>query len=133
MASDELDIATGLTLSMTGTSLSSRKITDYQLPPGRVAIHPASNQDTTGVLDSIAADLIDAGVFRCVLEHQQDYDYYADLKTRNTVTITTPSTATVVFTGIFEAYEPQQSVINEPMHADIEIRVCSQPVITGAS
>ena len=124
MASDAVDIATGLSISFTGlANLNNREILDFTLPPAMVEIINASKQSTTGGHFKIPADIKDVEPLVLVLHHWQDYDYFADIGTKAVVTITCPSGATIAFTGILQRYEPQQATLNGKMVAEATIEV----------
>ena len=132
MPSDELDVGTGCTVTLAGTGLSARQLEDFTPPAAVVDLLPASHQGSTIALDFIPADLADYGEFAGVLHHWQDYDYFADLKTKASTTVTLPSGATLVFTGLFYKYEPQSVTLNDRLLADFAIRVCSDVTVTAA-
>jgi len=132
MASPELDVATGLSMTLAGTSISSREIEDFTLPACEIDEVPSSHQGTTECLTFIPADLFDGGYFECSVHHMQGYDYFADVGISGACVVTCPSGATVSFTGFIKAYTPRSSTLNGPMLADVRIRVCSDPVIVDA-
>ena len=135
MPSDELDVAVGLTFSMTGTNLNLRKIEDFTPPGGEIEEIPASHQGTTGALFSIPADLPEMGTFEFVVHHQQDYDWIADLgkvTTSNGCVVTLPSGATISFDGWLKAYKPQRAPLNNKMVADVTVKITTKPGIVAA-
>lgn len=130
MPSAEVDVATGLTFSLVGTSLSSRKIEDFTLPSGVLEMIQTSHQGTTGGHTYMAADIYEAGSFEFTLQHMQGYDFYADLGVEGAATITTPSGATITFTGILASYTPQNSTLNGKMLADVSVKVDGSVTVT---
>ncbi|NIO43787.1 MAG: hypothetical protein GTO41_28695 [Burkholderiales bacterium] len=132
MASGEIDVAVGCTLAMVGTSLGTRQLVDFTPPASEVDIIDSSHQGTTTAKTFIAADLADYGSFEGTLHHWQDYDHYADTGVSGAVTITLPSGATLVFTGILQSYTPQQATLNEKMLADVVIKVSGDVTVTAA-
>ena len=124
MPSPEVDIATGASLSFTGlAALNAREILDFTPPEAAVETENISNQSTTGGHGKVAKDIHNIGSLILILHHFQDYDYFADIGTKAAVTMTMPSTATIVFTGILVRYTPQQATLNEKMTAEVEIEI----------
>jgi hypothetical protein len=124
MASPEVDIATGCSISFTGlANLNAREILDFKQPAVRALIEDISNQQSTVGHKKIARDLKEFDTLNLVLHHFQDYQYYTDVGTKAVVTLTLPSGATMVFTGILAEYDPQEATLNEKMVANVVIEV----------
>lgn len=124
MASPAVGIATGASLSFTGlTDLNNREILDFTLPEASVDVILASHQGSLTAHKYIAAVLKEYGSLVLILHHWQDYNYFSDIGTKNRVTITLPSTATITFTGILQRYTPQQATLNDKMSAEAEIKL----------
>ncbi len=124
MASPEVDIATGASISFTGlANLNAREILDFKQPAVRALIEDISNQASTVGHKKIARDLKEFDTLNLVLHHFQDYDYAADVGTKAVVVLTLPSAATMTFTGILALYDPQEATLNEKMVANVEIEV----------
>lgn len=124
MASDAVDIATGASLSFTGlTNLNNREILDFTLPEAFAELINISNQSTVGGHKQIAANIHTIEPLRLLVHHWQDYDYFADIGTKDTVVFTCPSGATITFTGILQRYAPQDATLNDKMTAEVIIAV----------
>ncbi len=133
MASDEVDIAVGLSIAGFPTVLASRQIVDYTLPACLVDIINKSHQGTTGNHTKMAADLKDGGQLELTVHHFQDYDYWAEVGTEGTCTVTLPSGATLAFTAVYESYTPQNAPLNGKMVADAVLTVSSNVIVTAAA
>ena len=133
MASPEVDIATGCSISFTGlANLNNREILDFKQPAVRALIEDISNQASTVGHKKIARDLKEFDSLNLVLHHFQDYQYYNDVGTKAQVTLTLPSGATMVFYGILEEYDPQDATLNEKMTANVTIAVSADASATPA-
>jgi hypothetical protein len=131
MASPEVDIATGCSISFTGLAgLNAREILDFKQPAVRALIEDVSNQASTVGHKKIARDLKEFDNLTLVLHHFQDYDYPADVGTKAAITLTLPSGATVAFYGILEEYDPQEATLNEKMVANVSIAVSADTAAT---
>lgn len=124
MASPEVDIATGASISFTGLDgLTAREILDFTPPEAMVELENISCQATTGGHKQIAREIHTIGPLILSVHHFQDYDYFADIGTKAACVLTLPSAATVTFTGILVRYTPQQATLNEKMTAEVEIGI----------
>lgn len=134
MASDEADVAVGLTFSMTGfAALNAREILDFTLPPAMKEILNISHQGSTLGQKKKAVVLKDVEPLVLILHHWQDYDYFADIDSADApvvCTITCPSGATIAFYGILARYEPQQATLNDKMTAQATIEVSNDTAAT---
>lgn len=118
MPSPEKDIAVGLSFTYGTTNIDGRKILDYTLPECIAPLVEQSDQSSTNHLEFVGADLTDAGKFRVVVYHWQDYDYWSEVGQTAALVITTPSGATITCQAVYESYTPQQATLNDRMLAE---------------
>lgn len=145
MASPTLDIAVGidmLTGSWTNVPLiASMPITDVKLPGGEIEVHNSSHQGLRGTnahaaQTFIPADLYDCGTFECTVQHKQDDDFYAEIgKTEVAARINLPHNTNcyLTFAAIIQSYQPQNTTLNEPMLADVVVKVNGDVAPTTAA
>ena len=140
--SPELDISVGITLAFANASLpllDARLITDVTLPGAEIEVFDSSHQST---LDAeagrtfIPGDVYDCGNFECTVQHKQDVDYFGEVGLETTVTLELPHKPGVmrsklVFAGILQSYKVQNTPFNEPMFADVVIKVSGDVVPTA--
>ena len=138
-ASPELDISVGITLAFANANvplLDVRLITDVTLPGAEMDVFESSHQGTTVAKTFIPGDLYDCGTFECTVQHKQDADYFAEVGLETTVTLELPhkpsaTRSKLVFGGVIQSYKPQNTPLNEPMFADVVIKVSGDVVVTA--
>lgn len=127
MASDKVDIAVGMTFSMTGfAGLNALELLDFTEPESSKEMENVSHQGSLKGHGYRAKKLKEGGTLVLIVHHDQDYDYQADVDAALlpvACTLTRPSGATVAFFGILMRYTPQQATLNDKMVAEVEIQV----------
>ena len=125
MASPALDIGVGLSFTLVGsTVVDVMPITDFTLPGAEIEVFDSSHQGSTTAKSFIPADLYDCGTFECTVQLKQDADFYAEVGTHGAVVVTLPyGSSSLGFDGILQSFQPQNTTLNEPMYADLVIKV----------
>lgn len=127
------DVAVGLVFGIAGIT-SAWQIEDFTLPGMAGDVISASHQGTTPpYMDFVAADLADGGAFECTVQHDQDYDYWADYGITGACVVTCPSGTLIGFSGIFQSYTPQSATLNEKMLADVVVKLTGAVTVTDAA
>ena len=126
MASPELDISTGVSFTWSEAPLlAARKITDVTLPGAEIDVFDSSEQSTTVAKSFIPADVYDCGTFEFTVQHKQDADYFSEVGAEGELVVSLPSggLGKLTFNGILQSYKPQNTPFNEPMFADVVVKV----------
>lgn len=153
MPSPALDIAVGIDVIdstfSNATAFVSMPITDVKLPGAEIEVHNSSHQGTRVGTNAhaaqtfISADLYDCGTFECTVQHKQDADVYADVgKTQEGTTpirinlpyVTSGTNASFIsFFGVMQSYQPQATTLNEPIFADVVVKIDGDVTPTTAA
>ncbi len=132
MASDAVDVATGITIAF-GTSGFSANVLDIDGPDWAREYLETSHQGTTGGHKTwIGADLADGGEFTFTVQFNPDTDVTGYGGGAEEVTLTWPSTATWVFDAIIGGYTPT-APLNQIMTANVTTKVSGGIAVTAAS
>lgn len=133
MPSPELDILTGVSFTWSEAPLlAARKIVDVALPGAELDVFDSSDQSTPVARTFIPADVYDCGNFEFSVQHKQDADYFSELGAEGELVVTLPSggAGILTFNGILQSYKPQNTPFNEPMYADVVVKVSGDVAVT---
>ncbi len=127
MASPTVDIATGITVVF-GTTGFSMEIMDVGGPSYARDPVEITHQLTVKAKEFTPADLYDGGEFTFSVHYNPDSAIPVD-EVPETITVTWPAGATVVFTGFMTGFDPT-GPLNDKMTADATLKVSGEPAIT---
>lgn len=136
MPSPELDICTGVSFTWSEAPLlAARKIVDVTLPGAEIEVFDSSDQSTTPARTFVPADVYDCGTFEFTVQHKQDADYFSELGAAGELVVSLPSggTGKLTFDGILQSYKPQNTPFNEPMYADVVVKVDGDVVVAATA
>lgn len=125
MPSPALDIAVGMSYTLVGSTVTDvMPITDVTLPGAEIEVFDSTSQASTTAKAFIPADLYDCGTFECTVQLKQDADFYDEVGTIGAVVVTLPfGGSSLAFNGILQSVQPQATTLNEPLFADVVIKV----------
>ncbi len=130
MASPSVDIATGITIVF-GTTGFSMEILDVSGPSYSRDPVEVTHQGSVDAKEFTPADLYDGGEVTFDVHYNPDDAIIVDEPTES-ITITWPAGATVVFDGFMTGFEPT-GPLNDKMTASVTIKVDGVPAITPAA